>query len=89
MLMRRILSLTVMLSLFLTVMAQRQIKGMVVDGDAEPLVGALVKLDGDPARMVTTDVDGRFFIDAPDHAVYLDISYICLLYTSPSPRDRG
>lgn len=74
--MRRIFSLAVMLSVFLTVVAQRQIKGIVVDGDSEPLVGAMVKLDDTPARMVTTDVDGHFFIDAPDRAVYLDISYI-------------
>lgn len=74
--MRRILSLTVMLSVVLTVLAQRQIKGIVVDSDSEPLIGALVKLDGVADRMVTTDVDGRFFIDVPDNAVYLEVSYI-------------
>lgn len=65
-----------MMSVVLIVLAQRQIKGIVVDGDSEPLVGAMVKLDDTPARMVTTDVDGHFFIDAPDRAVYLDVSYI-------------
>lgn len=74
--MRRIISLAVMLSIVLTVLAERQIRGIVTDSDSEPLIGALVKLDGKTDRMVTTDVDGHFFIKVPDDAVYLEVSYI-------------
>ena len=63
--MRRILSLVVMLAIMLSALAQtRQIKGIVVDEDSGP------------SRFVTTDIDGQFFVDAPDNTVYLEISYI-------------
>lgn len=75
--MKRILSLVVMLAIMLSAFAQtRQIKGIVVDEDSEPLVGARVKLEVEPPRFVTTDIDGQFFVDAPDNTVYLEISYI-------------
>ena len=59
MIMKRILSLVVMLAIMLSAFAQtRQIKGIVVDEDSEPLVGARVKLEVEPPRFVTTDIDG-------------------------------
>lgn len=54
----------------------RQIKGTFTDSDSEPLIGATIKMDGETPKYVTTDIDGQFFIEAPDKTVFLDISYI-------------
>lgn len=63
--MKRILSIFTMLSVILTMWAQRQVKGIVTDSESEPLIGATVKIDGGTERMVTTDVDGRFLSKLP------------------------
>ena len=44
--------------------------------------------DGNPAKFATVDKDKRIVMGAvmiPD----IQILRVCLLYTSPSPRDRG
>ena len=72
-----------------------QISGTVIDGTGEPIIGANVSIPG-TSTGTTTDMDGKFTLEVPDNAT-IEISYIgyitqsisCLLYTSPSPRDRG
>lgn len=56
----------------------RTIKGSVIDSENEPLIGATIKIDNDASKAVTTDVDGHFFIEAPDKTVTLQVSYIGL-----------
>ena len=78
-----------------------KVQGQVVDETGAPLMGASVKAKNSKAGAVT-DMDGKFVLDVDANATLL-VSYlgyktsevavrgraICLLYTSPSPRDRG
>ena len=76
--------------------ANRTITGVVISGeDNEPLIGASVYVNADDLKKAgvsqtslgtITDMDGNFKIQAAKGDV-LEVSYICLLYTSPSPRD--
>lgn len=75
--MRKILIMIVMLSFAIAVYADpRIIKGSIVDSEDEPLIGAVIRYEGEKKVIVTTDVDGHFFIEVPDKTVYLDITYI-------------
>ena len=78
---------------------QRTVTGTVMDESGEPLIGASVKVVGEPIG-AATDLDGRYTLKVPAAAKQLTFSYVgyknltvhitsCLLYTSPSPRDRG
>ena len=63
------------------------VKGVVTDTKGEPIIGANI-LEKGTTNGVITNIDGEFTLNVPANAT-LVISYICLLYTSPSPRDRG
>ena len=68
------------------------IKGLVKDGrDKEPLEFANVVLQTTDSVFIlgtTTDGKGRFALDKVGAGDYLlAVSSLCLLYTSPSPRD--
>ena len=70
------------------VLAQNQsVSGTVVDENGEPVIGASVMVSGTKTGTVT-DVNGTYKINVQKGQKVV-ISYICLLYTSPSPRDRG
>ena len=64
----------------------------VVSGEGKPLVGANVVIEGTNLGAVS-DNDGFYSIDVPVGDYNVIASFIgyssCLLYTSPSPRDRG
>ena len=63
----------------------------VTDSLHNPLAYATVALTpmsgGGKAYATTTDEEGRARFTLPANTYNADISYICLLYTSPSPRD--
>ena len=65
--------------------AQNMVRGVVTDVTGDPLPGVSVVVKGTTTG-TTTDIDGRYSINASNTAT-LEFSYICLLYTSPSPRD--
>ena len=85
--------------IFLQIQAQttQNIKGTVLDKDTQqPLIGATVEVtDLEITKGTVTDIDGKFVIEnVPTgrhdiQASYLgyDPTVVCLLYTSPSPRD--
>lgn len=76
--MRRFFSVLVMTFVVIAAMAQnqRQIKGVVIDEESEPLIGAIIALDDSAKVYVTTDVDGQFFINAPNRTVFLEVSFV-------------
>lgn len=54
----------------------KTVKGVVLDaGNDEPIIGASVLVKGTSVG-ASTDVDGRFTIEAPEHAKTLVVSYI-------------
>ena len=76
-----------------------KVTGKVIGEDGEPVIGASIIVKGTTVGTVT-DFDGNFILDVPHDGKQLVISYIgmqsqevgvsskvCLLYTSPSPRD--
>ena len=77
---------------------QRNVQGMVTDPNGEPIIGASVVVKGTTNGTIT-DFDGKFTLaDVPEKGILtvsyigyktVDLSAACLLYTSPSPRDRG
>lgn len=50
------------------------INGLVVNKGKEPMVGVTVLLKG-TSQGVTTDAEGRFFIDVPDKKSVLSFAY--------------
>ena len=59
------------------VLAQVQVKGTVVSADdGEPLPGVSVKVVGQKALGVVTDIDGKFSIQVPDNNSRLEVSHI-------------
>ena len=61
------------------------VKGVVKDTSGEAIIGASV-LEKGTTNGGITDINGRFTLNVKPGAI-LKISYVCLLYTSPSPRD--
>ena len=68
---------------------QRALRSNVSEADAEALVGYPVedRLSGEavPGSVIVRDVEG----EQASQAAPLEQVRVCLLYTSPSPRDRG
>lgn len=54
------------------------VKGLIVDQDGQPVIGAAVMTKGDKSNGAVTDIDGRFELNAPQGAV-LEVS--CLGYS--------
>ena len=66
---------------------QGTLAGTIMDGEFnEGLMGAniLIKELGTGDQ---TDLDGKFTIKLDAGTYTVEVSYVCLLYTSPSPRD--
>lgn len=53
----------------------KRVSGEVTDENGEPIIGASVQIKGKPQKGVTTDIDGRFMIDASP-ADILVVSYV-------------
>ena len=54
----------------------RTITGKVVDGNNDPLIGAGVVVEGQPAVGTVTDVDGSYTLSVPANATQLRFSFI-------------
>ena len=71
---KRILTFLLLLALPLCMIAQTLVSGTVTDAESgEPLIGANILIQN-TSTGTTTDLEGKY--------------QFCLLYTSPSPRDR-
>lgn len=53
-----------------------QVKGNLVDGTGEPLIGATVKVKGNAGVGAVTDFDGNFSIDVPSENSILVFTYV-------------
>ena len=53
-----------------------QVKGNLVDGTGEPLIGATVKVKGNPGVGAVTDLDGNFSISVPSENSTLVFTYV-------------
>lgn len=53
-----------------------QVKGNLVDGTGEPLIGATVKVNGSAGVGAVTDFDGNFKIDVPSENSTLVFTYV-------------
>ncbi len=53
-----------------------QVKGNLVDGTGEPLIGATVKLKGNASVGAVTDLDGNFSISVPSENSILVFTYV-------------
>lgn len=53
-----------------------QVKGNLVDGTGEPLIGATVKLKGNASVGAVTDLDGNFSISVPSENSTLVFTYV-------------
>ena len=61
----------------LNVQAQKiHVKGNLVDGTGEPLIGATVKVKGNPGVGAVTDLDGNFSISVPSENSTLVFTYV-------------
>ena len=69
---RMLIALVVLPTMMFAQSTTAKLAGVVADADGNPLVGANVVVEGSNLGAATDEL-GRY--------------YICLLYTSPSPRD--
>lgn len=58
------------------VTAQVKVAGTVTDNSGDPLPGVTVKLHGNPAVGIATDLDGNFVLSVPSLDATLDFTYI-------------
>ncbi len=73
--MKKIFSLLALCLLSLSMMAQKQVSGLVTDSKNEPVIGASVQVKGTTIGTIT-DYDGEFLLDVPADATTLVISFI-------------
>lgn len=77
--MKRTVASALMLSCFCLGAAAQQkitVKGNIVDGSGESLIGATVKVKGNPSLGAVTDMDGNFIISVPSESSTLVITYV-------------
>lgn len=55
--------------------SQTQIKGLVVDENGEPIIGATIQVKGAPSIGTVTDIDGAFTLSSPSTG-HLVVSYV-------------
>lgn len=76
----RKMMLGLLLSIFLIPVSafaqnQRTVTGTVIDETGEPLIGASVRVTGEPIG-VSTDFDGRFSLNVPASAKQITVTYV-------------
>lgn len=71
----RLLALSLMMLLPLTVFAQTKVTGVVTDANGETVIGASVKIKGQSGVGAMTDLDGKYTINAKPGQT-LEFSYI-------------
>ena len=73
--MKKIFTLLALCLLSLSMMAQKQVSGLVTDSKNEPVIGASVQVKGTSIGTIT-DYDGEFLLDVPADATTLIVSFI-------------
>ena len=73
--MRKLFTLVMLCVLSLSVLANKQISGVVVDEANEPVIGASIQVLGTTMGTIT-DVDGAFELSVPDDATQVKVSAI-------------
>ena len=74
---RSVALLFMMMICSLSIQAQKiNVKGHVVDGSGEELIGATVKIKGNPNAGTITDMDGNFMISVPSESSVLVVTYV-------------
>ena len=74
---RSVALLFMMMICCLSIQAQKiNVKGHVVDGSGEELIGATVKIKGNPSAGTITDMDGNFMISVPSENSVLVVTYV-------------
>ena len=85
----RWLATVILLFVSTLAMSQKKVSGKITNATNQPVAGASVIIKGTNTG-TTTDDAGNFSITVPNAQSVLVVSvvgYVCLLYTSPSPRD--
>ena len=85
--MKKIFTLLALCLLSLSMVAQKQVSGLVTDSKNEPVIGASVQVKGTSIGTIT-DYDGEFLIDVPADATTLVISFIGMQTQEVAIKDR-
>lgn len=73
--MKKILTLLFLAMLSIGLYAQKQVSGVVVDGNGDPVVGASIQAKGTTQGTIS-DYDGQFELDVPESVKTLVVSFI-------------
>ena len=73
--MKKILTLLFLASLSVGLFAQKQVSGVVVDGNGEAVIGASIQAKGTTLGTIS-DYDGKFELDVPESVKTLVVSFI-------------
>lgn len=73
--MKRLLFILLSILSVATLYADRNISGIVVDAQGEPIIGASVLVDSTSIGTIT-DIDGQFVLTVPESATTMTVSYI-------------
>ena len=85
--MKKIFTLLALCLLSLSMVAQKQVSGLVTDSKNEPVIGASVQVKGTTIGTIT-DYDGEFLIDVPADATTLIVSFIGMKTQEVAIKDR-
>ena len=73
--MKKILALMVLATLSISLFAQKQVSGVVVDGNGEPVIGASIQAKGSTQGTIS-DYDGKFEMSVPESVKTLVVSFV-------------
>ena len=73
--MKKILALMVLATLGVSLFAQQQVSGVVVDGNGEPVIGASIQAKGSTQGTIS-DYDGKFEMSVPESVKTLVVSFV-------------
>lgn len=83
-----VITLALALGGITSVLAQTKVSGVLIDEEtSEPLIGATVQVQGDPAQGTATDYDGSFTFNVKQRGATIEFKYIG--YTSHSVKLPG
>ena len=85
--MKKIFTLLALCLLSLSMLAQKQVSGQVLDSKNEPVIGASVQVKGTTTGTIT-DYDGEFLLDVPADATTLIVSFIGMQTQEVTIKDR-
>ena len=73
--MKKILALMFLATLSISLFAQKQVSGVVVDGNGEPIIGASIQAKGTTQGTIS-DYDGKFEMNVPESVKTLVVSFV-------------